>query len=571
MYTKKFYTDVAMDKDRIVYWVREDDGSLTTLDVKTEDYSYCFIPANDGVEYPYRDLFGNMAKPVWFKNGYELSKFGESHPNSMEADVNPKTRFMIDEFHDADLESPYKLAFYDIEVDFDLSDGRGYPIPENPFGEINSIQIFDCDLQTYVMLIPEHKARKIELKDAEYPVDVIPCVNEMDMLRTFAAYLQEVDIIGGWYTNGFDLPYIMARAIRLFGESAASTMFCRDGFKIKKREYIDENAQEKVEWTLVGIQHVDMLELYKKFNPGEKPSFSLDAICEHEKVGKKVEYSGDLGRLYREDPQKFYEYAIHDVRLLKDLDAKTDIIKLAVTMSRESCVNISDVTGTVKPIENAFIKFCREKGNIVLPNKKHHEKEKFPGAIVYDTLSGVHKWMASFDITSLYPSVMIMLGLSTETLVMQILEEYDGFVAVMTESDDMVTVRVEDGANEVIEVRARDLHDIIRENGYTISANGTIFNGELGLLSEFVKSIFDKRVMQKNKSKEYFKAGDDANGKRFDLFQKVTKIYANSLYGCIGNTHFRLFDLRMAKSITMTGQVISKQQVKAANDLLEVA
>lgn len=570
MIKKPFYIDVVKDSDHITSWLRNHDGELVRTEALVSDYSYCFIPANDGGTYPYKDLYGKMVKPIWFENDYSTRSYGEKHSNALESDVGCVTRYMLDEFHDADIETPYRLAFYDIEVDFDLSDGNGYPKPENPFGEVNSIQIFDCHREVYMLFLPSRKAAIVNITDTEYPVEIHPTASERDMLDLFAEYLKDVDIIGGWFTDGFDLPYIMARAHMLFGEKKALTMFCRDGFSAKKREYVDPMTQEdKVKWTLVGVQHVDMMELYKKFNPGQLAGgFGLNSVCEHEEVGKKIDYTGDLGELYRRDPQRFYEYAIHDVRLLKDLDVKTDTIKLAVMMSRESCVHVSDVSGTVKPVENAFMKYCRDNGGYVLPTKNHHQREKFPGAIVYDTVSGVHKWVTSFDITALYPHVMIMLGLSTETLVMQIQEEYEGFILVTTQSDELVTVKVE-ATNDVVSISGKELHDIILEEGYTISANGTIFRGDLGLLSAFVQSIFDKRVDQKRAAKEYYKAGDTLNGSRYNLFQKVTKIFANSLYGCIGNVHFRLFDLRMARSITLTGQLISKQQAVAANAIME--
>lgn len=564
--TKPFYIDTAKTRDEIYHWVRNEDGTVSTVRHDIGDYSYCFIPANDGNHYPYKDLFGRMVKPVYFNSPWELRSYSEDHPSSLESDVQPINRFMMDEFHDADIEWPYRLAFYDIEVDFDLSDGNGYPTPENPFGEINSIQIFDTHKQEYVLFLPQKKANVIHLTDEEFHIEIVPTLDERDMLELFAEYIKEFDFIGGWYTAGFDLPYIMERAIYQFGRSKALTMFCRDGFEAKSREYINSiNGKEEVDWTLIGIQHFDMLELYKKFNPGEKPNFKLDTICELEGVGRKVDYDGDLGELYRTNPQKFYEYAIHDVRLLKDLDIKTDTMKLAITMSRESCVAVKDVSSTVKPIENGFMIHCKKEG-IILPNKKKNQKQKFPGAIVYDTINGVHKWATSFDLTALYPSVMIMLGLSTETLVMQVEEGYDGFIAVVTESDEIVNATLEDTL-ECIPVTGKELNQIIKENGYTISANGTIFDGSLGLLSAYVKSVFNKRVEQKRLAKEYFNAGDKANGTRYDLFQKVTKIRANSLYGCIGNEHFRLFDLRMAKSITLTGQMISKHQAIEANKI----
>lgn len=563
---KPFYVDVVHDGNDIITWIRGHDGDLFTRLEKESDFTYAFTPANDGRTHPHRNIYGDMMKRVDFSSYYQMSKHFDGRSDVCESDIPPKTRYMLDMFHDADLESPINIGYYDIEVDYNLDDGLGFPTPENPHGEVNSFQMYDKSRDTYVMIWMDHLKGKIRI-DADRPIEMYFVSDEKDMLETIADVIDDLDLLGGWYTSGFDLPYLMARALENFPEDKALSLFCRNGFPAKKREFVDDNGMDQVEWTLVGRQHVDLLHLYKKFVPKERDSFSLDAVCEDELGEKKVAYVGDLGDLYRSNPQKWCEYAFQDARLLRMLDEKKRILDMAITMSRESCVMISEVSGTVKPIENAFIKFCRNKGNIVLPNKKEHGKEKFDGAIVYDTLAGYHMWSMSVDLTALYPSAMIMLGLSTETLVFQCSGGYDDFINITTQRDVDVEITFEkDNRTEVM--TAKEIHEMIKRNGYTISANGTVFDGSLGLLSEFVKYIFDKRVKQKAEAKKYLKAGDNYRASQFDLLQSVTKIFANSLYGCIGNNYFRLFDLRMAMSITLTGQVISKVQMSSVNELL---
>lgn len=563
---KPFYIDVYENGKEIVYWTRDKNG-VTKHTADSSDYCYCFQPDNTG-ESEYQNIYGEPMSKLTFENKWDMRKYAKQRDDLCESDVSIIQKFMIDEFTSANLESAINTMFWDIEVDFDLSEGNGYPTPENPFGEINSIQLYDATNKVYIMLMPLDMKGQVDLKDSEHPVEIVYTRNEREMLLDFAEIIEDVDILSGWFTAGFDTPYIIKRAEILFGEKKAHTMFCRDGFPVEIREFVNDFGDDKVEYQLVGRKQVDMLELYKKFVPGEKPNFKLDTIVEIELGENKVDYEDDLGSLYRENPQKFYEYALHDVKLLKMLDEKKSIIQLAVMIAWQSKVLINDVTGTVRPIEAAFTQYCREMGNYVLPDKKHHEKEKFEGAIVYETLNGVYGWTSAWDLSSLYPSVMIMLGISTENYILQLENRHDDFVKVVMESDDIITM-VDVVSGDVYDDTAKNIMELIRENGYTISANGSIFNGKTGLLDGFVKQVFDERKKYKNMFKDFSKSGDSHLAQKYDLFQLVKKIIANSLYGCISNAYFVLFDLDMAKSITLTGQQISKQQAVAVNDLIE--
>lgn len=559
------YIDATEAHGLIHCWTRDEQGTLKHTQVDSGDYSYLFIPANDGTDQ-YKNIFGVPMKRVDFKSPHDMRQYAIERDGVCESDVKPSFKYLLDNFSKAPTDAPYNALAYDIEVDFDLSDGKGYPMPTDPFGEINSFSCFDHSRETYVMFIPDKHQGNVKLNDEDYPVEIHWVASERDMLMAFASYIEHIDILYGWNTSSYDLPYIMERAIYHF-DNDALTMFCRNGLKARKRDYTDKFGNDIWTWVLAGRCHLDMMELYKKFVPGEKPSFSLNAIAELELEMEKIEYDGDLGELYRENPQKFYEYSLHDSRLLLLLENKKEIIRMAMTYARDSCVLPTDATGSVKPIDHGFIKFCREKGNIVVPDKTEHEKEKFDGAIVYDTLEGRHGYLFTIDLTALYPSVMIMLGLSPETLLMQCRGEVDDYVAIVSRHDKEISVFVE-GTNELVKLPAWEMDDIIRDNGYTISASGTIFDGSLGLLSEFTKNGFDLRVEQKEIMAKAYKEGNKARGDLYNLLQSVTKIKNNSIYGCCGNLHFRLFDIRMAKSITLTGQIVSKHQAFKTNDVI---
>lgn len=558
------YLDVVEYKGEIHAWERDSKGTLSHICLNTSDYLYLFMKDNTG-NASHKDIFGNPMKKVSFSNKRELNNFAKDREGIVaESDVRPVYRYLIEHHMNADTTIPANTSFFDIEVDFDLADGYGYPTPKNPFGEINSISIFDVMLQTYIMFIPSLNKSKINLTDTwnEYPVEVVWTRNEKDMLKQFSEYLEHVDIIAGWNSSAFDIPYIMARAIKLFGTEKAKVMFTRNGIPAIRRDFVNEYGEEVWDWTLPGRIHFDMMQLFKKFHPGEKKSFSLDAICEEYLDTQKIEYEDDLGSLYRENPQRFFEYSLHDSRLLLMLDNKQKVINLAMTMMRSMCALPKDVTGSVNIIEMAFMKFCRRK-NIVLPDKPNAEREEFPGAIVYDTIAGRHGWVFTCDLTALYPSAIIMLGLSAETFVAQCENGYEDYVRVMQGLPDPITITLLDGSTSKID--GNDLLDIIREEGYTVSGNGTIFTGQMGLLARFTEEGFNQRALYKKMMKE---TNDPAEESLYDLYQQVFKIRNNSIYGILSQPSFRMYDVRLAASTTLTGQIISKWQAYKANELL---
>jgi len=563
------YIDAVEHDGDMIIWTRDTNGEMAVENLPATDFYYLFMPDNTG-EGEYFNLHGNRMKKVNFENRHEMKEFATFRNGICESDVPPNYKAIQDLFMDCRDDIPMNFGLYDIEVDFDLGDGLGYPTPENPHGEVNFVSLYDRTLNEYKMFIPERYKGTIALDDSECPVTIYWHEDELELFINFKDHLEHIDIFTAWFGNGFDLPYMMARAFKIMAKKDAISWFCRDNIPARKREYVNEYKQDAVSWTLFGRHHVDMMELYKKFIPGEKPSFSLDAVGEIEGVGKKIMYDddGDLGELLKANPQKFAEYSLHDTRLLKKLDDKLKIMDLAVLISRMASVRVADIVGSVKPIDHKMIKFCRKKGNYVLPDKTPHDKEKFPGAIVYDSIVGRYGWTLSIDLTALYPSVMIMLGLSPETYIFQCKHGYEDYLRVMTGSDTEIEVR-DILTGDALFCSGGDLLQVIREEGYTISANGSVFNGSFGILSEFVQEIFMERKKNKKLSADYAKAGDNELHVIHDLVQKVLKIFANSVYGATSNVNFRLFDLDLAKSITLTGQMVSKHQAYKANALLE--
>lgn len=556
------YIDCAASGNKIYTWIRGYDGRLTTRKTPISKYSYLFIP-NNSEEEIYKNIYGVPMKRVDFKTPYNMRQYAETHSDVHESDVDPNYKYLIDNFYDSDLSSPYNLLYFDIEVDFDLEDGYGYPTPDNPFGEINAISTFDCYLNRYIMYVPNHLKGKFELSDTRdgYPVETVWCSSEREMLQQFKAGIEHIDIMTSWNGESYDIPYIMERVIENFGLEEAKTFLCRNDIPAYKRTFINKNGQEVSTWNIYGRVHLDMMEIYKKFKPGEKRSFSLENIAQHELGEGKVHYEDNLGSVYRENPEKFFDYSLHDSRLLKMLNEKTNIINLAVLLSRGACSRISDVTGSVKLIDQDFIKFCR-RYNIVVPDAKFENKNaKYDGAVVFDSVEGRHEWVIAIDVASMYPHAIILLGLSPETMIFQCLNGYDDFVHITTKNDQHGKIKIKNvKTEEVFEILPSEMNGIIKENGYTISGNGTIFDGSMGLFATYMREGFALRKKYKKMMEQAQASGDKDSERMYDLYQNVFKLKINSFYGITGNDTFRFFILDIAKSITITAQVIAKWQ-----------
>lgn len=563
------YVDVCEYKNEIHCWERNEDGDLVHITAPTKDYLYLFIKDNTD-RGGFWNLFNEQMRQVNFNSRRDLKAYVEDRDRDdiCEADVQPTYRYIMDNYASA---SPptLNIGMYDIEIDFDLEDGHGYPTANNPFGEINAISLYNTKKEMYAMFIPAEHREGIEIVDDRdgIPIEIFWCAHERELLLTFADYIEDIDMLLAWNGDAFDLPYIMARSIMKFGRKRAEVMYCRNGIPATSRDYTNLYGEDVTEWQLKGRIHLDMMLLFKKFNPGELKSFALAAVCEEVLGETKIDYEDDLGSLYRENPQRFYEYSLHDARLLKMLNDKTRIIELAIIFATMNVVRYTDVTGAVKPIESGMMKFCRQKGNVVLPSKKENERQTFKGAIVYDTLEGRHEMVMTADLTGLYPHTMISLGLSPETFIMFLSGGYEDYIKVMTKSPENINMMVI-ATSEKVTIRADELEAIIREEGYTIAANGAIFDGTMGLLAEFTEYGVNLRKEYQAQMKEAFGAGDKETGIRLNGYQGAVKVLNNSIYGATGEPSFRLHDVRLSEAITVTAQVISKWQAQMANNCI---
>lgn len=559
------YVDAVESSGMIRCWYRDDANVLHLIEDDAPYYCY----RRDNSNGTHMSLYGDSLSMELFENRTDFNDYVDQRSGLFESDISPAYKFLSENFYTDD--SNYiNIGFFDIEVDYNLGDGIGYPMPSNPYGEINSFSLYDCRKGEYHMIML-HDELKIEFNEDEN-VFLHFCVTERQLLDTFFGLIRNIDILSAWNGDKYDIPYIYERCMIIYGEVNGLKKMCRDGHKARSYEKTDDYGNKYTHYTLVGRAHVDYMQLYKKFTFGERDSYSLDSICGYELESKKLAYKGDLGDLYRTDPKTFYEYSLHDSRLMKQLDDKKKFMDLCVEVTSRATTKFTDIFGSIKNLEHTIINHCHFDRDVkmIMPDKGDNHKESFGGGYVTETVAAAYGWCSSIDLTALYPSVMRAINISPETHMFQCGKNENDFVKIVEQSiDDIELVYVPTG--EDITMKGFEIFEMLRDENMTVSAYGSIFNQELGIIPEVLGMWFEERKDLKRQAKKHYIAGRKEQGDYYDMLQNIRKLYLNSLYGAVSNPYSRFYSIALAASVTHTGQQIEKFQMWKADQIVETS
>jgi len=305
-----------------------------------------------------------------------------------------------------------------------------------------------------------------------------------------------------------------------------------------------------------------------------------------------------LDQLYNNDFRKFIEYNIQDTALLDKLDKKLRFIDLSNTVAHENTVLLQTTMGAVAVTEQAIVNEAHHRG-LQVPNRPKRddtENTQAAGAYVAFPKKGLHKWVASMDLNSLYPSVIRALNMGQETIVGQIRPEiseqrvhedttlkkksfagsWEGrfsteeYEAVVEQRKDIpLTVDWEDGRSDVLS--GAELYSLIYDNHmpWMLSSNGTIFTTEFeGVIPGLLKRWYAERKDMQAQLIKAKEANNPIEIEYWDKRQLVKKINLNSLYGAILNPGCRFFDKRIGQSTTLTGRTIVKHMSAEVNNVI---
>lgn len=428
-----------------------------------------------------------------------------------------------------------KLKIY--VIDIEVSSEHGFPSPLDCIEEILSISIQDIHTNQIICFgVKPYNNKNLN-------VDYILCDDEIDLCNKFLNFweLNYPDIITGWNTSFYDIPYLVGRFSRILGEKEMKRL---SPWNIVTSKELDFSGRVAISCEIVGIASLDYLELYKKFTYTKQETYALNYIGEVELNEKKLDHSEyeTFKEFYTKDWDKFIDYNIQDVILVNKLEQKLKLIELAVMMAFNAKVNFADVFYQVRMWDAITFNYLKRK-NIVIPPRNTVEKtEQFSGAYVKEPIPGMYEYVVSFDLASLYPSLIMMYNISPETLVK--------FKHPTASIDSILEKSID---NESF-------------SNYTICANGCMYKKDFqGFFPELIEEMFNRRKLYKKKmielEQQYEKTpSKDLENKISEYYniQQNLKICLNSLYGALGNCGFRYYQLDNAKAVTASGQATIK-------------
>ena len=507
----------------------------------------------------WKALDGTPVGEVHFDSMREANEWVQRNKDVAGRDIFGNTRyisaFINDEFpgHIEFNRNLINVTTIDIEVQSD----DGFPEPDRADNVVTAITIKNnIDNTYYVWGLGDYDTEKSLMKS--HRVVYKKCATEADLLIDFVTHWSLPsncpDVITGWNTRFFDIPYLVNRIHRLLGDAYVKRL--SPWGSIERRE-ITKQGRSQTAYEIKGISMLDYMELFIKFGYtyGAQESYKLDHIA-HVVLGeKKLSYEeyGSLHSLYKYDFQKYIDYNIKDVELVDRLEDKMGLITLAMTIAYKGGVNYQDTFGTTAIWDTIIYRKLHE-NKIVVPFSQDKTKSNYPGGYVKDPHVGIHDNVVSFDLNSLYPSIIMQYNMSPETIAEGEVTKVD-IEAVLTQSQTL------------------------NNNGKALSASGQYFNTDkVGIVPLIIDEMYGERVDIKKDmitaQKELQKVDKDDKQKLYSIEREISlaenkqmaiKILLNSLYGAMGNRYFRFFDQRIAEAITLTGQLTIRWAEYAIN------
>ena len=553
-----FYTNVSRYGNSLLYRGYRNGKKIQTK-IKYKPTYFVNTPNKT----PWKALDGTKVAPIKFDSMRDAKEWLQTNQNVMGRSIFGNNKhipaFINDEFpgnikFDRNI---INVSTIDIEVQSD----SGFPEPEHALHKITAICMKNnIDNTFYVWGLQDYDVEKSLMQ--ENRVVYIKCENESTLLLNFIAHWALPshcpDVITGWNSRFFDIPYLVNRIIKIHGEETVRRL---SPWGLIDRRDVTTMQRKQIAYEIQGIAQMDYLDLFRKFgySYGPQESYKLDHIASVVLGEKKLSYEefGNLHTLYKYDHQKFIDYNIKDVDLVDRIEDKLGLITLALTMAYRGGVNYSDVMGTTAIWDSIIFRNLYANKTIV-PFGEEKFKSPYPGGYVKDPHVGIHEWVVSFDLNSLYPSIIMQSNMSPETII-------TGKVANLT----------------VDGILSRDVKPKLLD-GECASASGQYFKTDKqGILPKIIDEMYSERVEIKkemiNAQRKLQEVNSDDKQKLYSIERDIAisenkqmaiKILLNSLYGALGNRYFRFFDQRIAEGITLTGQLTIRWAENAVNEYL---
>jgi len=481
-----FYTNVHYNFESMLVVEHNQDGTKQYL---RENFSpSVFLPSNKPSKY--KSIDGKSLSEMTFGDFRDYKEFCEKYadvPNfEIHGDIQHEYQF-INKKYGTDIS--YDFSKIDIMyIDIETSTENGFPSMENPEEEVIAITVFSTKHGKATFCLGTFSTEE-DIKVFEY-------MDEEVLLREFLEYFAKnyPDIVTGWNIRFFDFPYLIKRTKKVLGNKAAKML---SPWGILKEKFITRNGREDLMYDIVGVAMLDYYELYKTFTYVNQESYRLDHIAYVELGQRKLAYDEyeSLTEFYKKDFQKFIQYNIRDVELVQKLEEKLKLIELSVALAYSAGVNFQDVFSQVRTWDVIIYNYLSNDNIAIPPKKRGRKDEQYAGAYVKEPLVGMHEWVVSFDLNSLYPHLIMQYNISPETLT----------------DDGMRGVVSPDGILKNGIVTMQNLEDN-KNKDLSTAANGTTYRKDIrGFLPELMDKMYKDRKMFKNKMIESKKDLEEIN------------------------------------------------------------
>ena len=545
----KFYTNVHQIGDHILVRGYENGQKF---DDRVEYHPTIFIPSREKSKY--KTIDGKPLAPIKPGTIKETRDFIRKYDGVENFQIHGMNAYRYSWIYDnfpKDKGIDYDFSLLTIAtIDIEVGSSHGFPDPTSAIEEVQAITIgtggkysvFGCG----------------EFNSNDENVEYFQCSDENHLIQEFISFWERLspDIITGWNIQGFDIPYLYNRIVRLYSVKEARRLSPWNRIHERVTNF---RGKEVIFHDLIGIAVIDYIDVYRRNAPPAE-SYRLDYIASIELGERKLSFEeyGNLFTLYKENFQKFIEYNIKDVQLVERLEEKKKLIEMVVALAYEAKVNYQDTFGMVMMWEVILANDLMNR-NIVVPPKKDNTKNKaYTGAYVKEVQTGMHKWVVSFDLNSLYPHLIMQYNVSPETILTGVTQQC--------------------GVENLLEKRI-DLSKFY-DKDITIAASGQAFRkDEQGFLPRIMQEKYNNRVIFKKKEiaakKKIEKETDPVvieklkrEADSFGNKQTAMKLMLNSVYGAFGNPYFRFYDLRISEAITLGGQLSIRWAEIAVNKYL---
>ena len=501
---------------------------------------YLFVPSKKP-NPEYRTISGKMVDKIEFDSIKEAKDFLQTYDDVSGFEVYGMDKFVytfLNDHYPGEVQydkDAIRVANIDIEVD----SSDGFPNIASANKSITAITV-EYNKTYHVFTTVKYTKHRDDVEACYYGP------NETDMLKSFLHWWKKTDfdVVTGWNVEFFDIPYLINRIKNLLGNAWANNLSPWD--MLRERTVKMWNKDQQL-YDIVGIATLDYQQLYTKFTYTKQESYKLDHIAYVELGERKMDYSEyeSLNELCINDPQKFIEYNIRDVELITKLEEKMALIELAYAIAYDAKVNIEDAFTSVLLWDVIIHNYMLSQKMVVNQIEAGEKNRQFEGAFVMDPVTGIHDWVVSFDVNSLYPSLIVQYNMSPET--------YRGMLPNFPSIDKLLKNKID---SQVLETA--------KEENLAIAANGTCWDKSVkGIFPQLVEKMYADRTLWKKKMTEAKMRKVKAQGKskaieaeisRANNMQMAKKIILNSLFGAVGNAYFRWYKLQFAEAITFSGQ-----------------